>query len=176
MNRFADRQIYLVRSRHRFGDPFGPMIRDRVQLDLLRGESVRIGVHAVEVDARAGTAFMRIGNGFPLLSTSGLGPLAASWTLTPDVLGTDRTVVVAVGVTLAPPGAPAPTMLTNEWYACVSYARVVDGGVEILTPCDGITHYQFPDGRTTFSHEDVSPAMRVRLSRGRAGLRGRIRS
>jgi hypothetical protein len=92
------------------------------------------------------------------------------------MVGTDQTVVVAVGVTLAPFGAPAPTTLTNEWYECVSYARVVGDGIEILTPCDGLTHYQFPDGQTAFSHEDVSRVLRMRLSRGLGARPGRIRS
>jgi hypothetical protein len=176
VNRFADRQIFLLRSHHRFGDPFGPVTRDLVRLQLVRGTAIRIHLHAIQVDGRAGTAYLRIGNWFPELASSGRGPLNAAWTLTPDMIGRDHTVIVAVGVTLAPPGAPAPTALTNEWYETYYYARAYDGGVQILTPGDGLTHYTFPDGRTALSHDDVSPAMRVRLSRDLGGRRGRIRS
>lgn len=176
VNRFADRQIYLVRAYHGFGDPFGPMLRDRVPLMLLRGAAVRIGMHAEEVDGRAGTAYIRVGNQPPQFSTSGHGMLSASWTLTPELLGTDQTVVLAVGVTLAPAGAPAPAALTEQWYECIYYARVVGDSVEILTPPDGLAHYQFPNGQTALSHEDVSSVLRLRLSQGRAGRPGRIRS
>ena len=122
VNRFPNRQIYLVRTYHRFGDPFGPMIRDRVRLVLLRGSSVTIGIHAEEVDARAGTAYLRIGNEPPMMASSGHGPLTAAWDITPAMLDGDQAVVLAVGVTLAPFGAPAPTTMTQEWYECLSYA------------------------------------------------------
>ena len=176
VNRFADREVYLLRSYHGFGDPFGPMIRDRVPLVLLRGEALNVAMQAVEVDGRAGTTFLRIGNRAPILSTSGHGTLAASWTVTPATLDSNQTVVLAVGVTLAPPGAPAPTGLTNEWYECVSYARAVGDRVEILTPCGGLTHYQFPNGQTAFSHEDVSHVLATRVSQAPAGRLGRTRS
>jgi hypothetical protein len=111
-----------------------------------------------------------------MMSTSGRGPLNAAWDITPEMLAGNHTVVLAVGVTLAPFGAPAPTTMTQEWYECISYARVVGDGIEILSPCDGLTHYQFPNGQTALSHEDVSRVLDVRLSQAHAGRRGRIRS
>jgi hypothetical protein len=77
-----------------------------------------------------------------------------------------RTEVLAVGVTIAAPGEPAPQTMTEQWYECRFETRDAGGGIELLAPCDGWNHYEFPNGRTALSHEDLSKVLDIEVNAG----------
>jgi hypothetical protein len=71
-------------------------------------------------------------------------------------------VTISVGITVDH-GTHPPVAMTPEWYECRFDARVVAGGIEVLTPCDGFRGYVFPNGARAIGPEDVSPVVRVEV-------------
>jgi hypothetical protein len=72
-------------------------------------------------------------------------------------------VDVAIGVTLARPGDPAPTQRTDQWTECRFDARRAGGKVEVVSPCDGYEGALFPDGRTAAGPADINDTLQVAL-------------
>ena len=156
VDRFANRQTYLIREFHGFGDPFGAMRRDRVRLELVHGAALVVRLRATVLDGLAGSTYLRVGDQPATIGESGYGTLTSSWPVTWTMLPSNQATMVTVGVTVGAEGASPPTARTSQWYECRFLARMNQGEVEMLTPCDGWSHYQFPNGQTALAHEDVS--------------------
>jgi hypothetical protein len=148
-------------------DPFGQPHQDRVRLSVTRGQVLRVHLHAVLAGERAGVAYLRLDDEPARIGQPGTGSIDESWTLTSSTIGPHpNPTVVALGVALAPPGAPAPSSLTGDWYECRLEARTTsDGATETLTPCDGWYHYVFPHGATATVRVDLSQLLVVSVSR-----------
>ena len=79
-----------------------------------------------------------------------------------DIPRDGSVVPVAVGVTIAPPGATTLTSRTGNWFDARTEARVTpDGRVEILDLCDGRHHYEFPNDVQATITEDVAPELGI---------------
>jgi hypothetical protein len=162
--RYPERIPFLVREYRMLGDPFGRTIRDRVQMTLSRATALRFGLHARVDGAGAPSVYLRIGDAPPSFATSGHHPLDGSWTVSPSQIGHEGPVQIAVGVTVAAPDRPAPRAMTPAWYECRVEARVTGDNIEALLPCEGWHHYEFPNGETALSHEDVSGVLDLSVS------------
>lgn len=166
IDRFPGRTAYLFRSYRSLDDPFGEMHHDRIPLSVQRAPSMNVHMTGHTTDGRAATAYVRIGDDAPTFSASGTGTLDVNTTLNGASLHVLPTGIrtVAVGFTVAPPGVPAPTAMTGDWYECRFEARAfADGSIETLTPCEGWHHYVFPGGATATSAEDLSPVLDVQV-------------
>jgi len=163
--RYPRRVAFVVREYRKFGDLFGPTIRDRVRLTVVRGRTLRFRLHATVTSENAASIYLRVGNGPPSFATSGSGSLPGSWTITPAQVGRSGPVQIAVGVTIASQGQPPPRTLTQTWYECRVEALVTDNTIEALVPCDGWNHYDFPNGQTALSNEDLSNVLDLEVSR-----------
>ena len=53
--------------------------------------------------------------------------------------------------------------MTGDWVECRFEARRAPKGVEVLTPCAGWHHYEFPDGATATSREDLTGVLEVAI-------------
>jgi hypothetical protein len=165
IDRFPDRRPYAVRSFHRADDPFGPELRDRVPLRVTRGHVIRMRLHATVPAGWTATSYLRIGAGPRRLESSGARTIIQSWLLDPSRFGGGRSsapVIVAVGITVTS-AAVAPAAMTPEWFECRFEARLWNGGVEALTPCQGYRGYRFPNGARAVLAEDVSEVLQVGL-------------
>jgi hypothetical protein len=159
VNRFPDRASFLVRGIRPFGDVFGHTVRDRVPLTLVRGRQVRFTARGKPPGRGVASAYLRVGEHPPVFEGGDPGGAHAAWTIDAASLDPSRTTTIAVGLTVGAPGLAAPQALTAQRYECRFDARVVRGVVEVLSPCDGWNHYEFPNGRITDSNEDVSSVL-----------------
>jgi len=164
VSRYPDRVWFLVRDFRRYGNAFGPTLRDRVRLTVVRGAALSLKLRAIVTSARAGSTYLRIGGRPAVIASSGSGQLQAAWTITPAMVASHTAINIAIGVTVAAPGAPAPRTVTQEWYECRFEARVTGNQIEALAPCDGWHHYEFPNGQTALSHEDLSQILDITLT------------
>jgi hypothetical protein len=160
VDRFPDRTTYLNRSFRNLDDPFGKELHDQVELRAIRGRAIVVRFRVSMRAGERGTPYVRIGNAAPRLLTD------TSVRLDPTGLPSNgATTIVAFGVTVSPSGAAAPTTLTKEWLECGTEARVGAGGdIEVLDPCDGRHHYEFPNGANATTNEDVSSELLVRFT------------
>jgi hypothetical protein len=167
VSQYPNREPFLVREYRPFGNLFGPTVRDRVRLAVLRGDALTLRLLANVTPPREGSSYLRIGDRPPILASSGSGPLRSSWTITPAMLPSGPTITVAVGVTTAAPGQPAPHTMTQQWYECRFEVRDIAHEIELLAPCDGWNHYEFQNGRTALSNENVSNVLNIDVARDR---------
>ncbi|HWS45390.1 MAG TPA: glycosyltransferase family 39 protein [Acidimicrobiia bacterium] len=164
VDRFTGRTAYEIRNYRKFNDPFGPQLGDRITLVVVRAPRVNAVAVAAPQPGKVATLYARIGDGAPEFSTGGAGTLTAGFTLEPSMLPADGSVVeVAVGRTSAPAGTPPPISMTGDWVECRFEARRAPKGVEVLTPCAGWHHYEFPDGATATSREDLTGVLEVAI-------------
>jgi len=150
-----DRAAFFVRGVRPFRDPFGVTETHRVALSVVRGPTVKLRARA-RVDGPAST-YVRVGDAPPVVSPGTVG----EWSIDPAQLPRSGSTTIAVGVTVGGRGKAPPRALTDERFECRFEARASRGDVEVLTPCDGWSHYVFPDGTTVDSNEDVSPVLDV---------------
>ena len=73
----------------------------------------------------------------------------------------------AIGVAVAPGGAPAAYEFSGEWFECGTEARVAAAGdIDVLEPCDGHHHYVFPNGTSAVTDVDVASLLQLGLHAG----------
>jgi 4-amino-4-deoxy-L-arabinose transferase-like glycosyltransferase len=168
IDRYPKRVAYLLRTQSDPQDPFRQPHQDRVRLSVTRSQVLRVHLHAVVAGERAGVAYLRVDDESARIGQPGTGSIDETWMLTSSTIGPHpNPSVVALGVALAPPGAPAPSSLSGDWYECRLEARTTsDGTTEALTPCDGWYHYVFPHGATATVRVDLSHLLVVSVSRG----------
>jgi hypothetical protein len=166
IDRFPGYTPYLFRAYRSLDDPFGDVHEDRIPMSVQHAPSMDVHMTAHPKDGRAATSYIRIGDDPPTFGPSGTGTIDFDNTLNGASLHVLPTGIreVAVGFTVAPPGAPAPTTMTGEWYECRFEARAyADGTLETLTPCEGWHQSFFPGGATATSVEDLSSVLDVQV-------------
>ena len=164
VDRFPGRAVYLSRSYRFFGDPFGIEHHDRVAIRVIRARAVVARLRVSLEPGQQGRVYLRIGDESPRLAVAvaGAGVDAVMRLDAADLRPDGTTTQVAFGVTVSRRGSAVPTSLTNDWFECSTEARAgAGGGIEVLAPCDGRHHYEFPNGATATTNEDLSPALTV---------------
>jgi hypothetical protein len=147
------RAAFFVRGVRPFRDPFGATKTDRVALSIVRGPTVKLRLRA-RVDGPAST-YLRVGDSPPSVRPGTVG----EWTIDPAQLPRSGSTTIGVGVTVGGRDEAPPRALTDERFECRFEARASRGDVEVLTPCDGWSHYVFPNGTSVDSNEDLSPVL-----------------
>lgn len=166
LDRFPTRTPFVLRTDQPFGEIFGPPLAELVQLHVLRATAPEARVHVHLSPKQAGTIYVQFAGTPPMLVQSGRGDFVVS---VPIRLATpaNAETTVTVGVVIAPVGRPAPTAIIGETLDCTSQARTTTSQeTEILQPCDGRHHYEFPDGTTATDAEDVAPELQVTFVAG----------
>jgi hypothetical protein len=149
LDQFPGRAAYLVRGFHPAGEPFSPIRREQVRLEIVEGTRISITSAGNPPAGRDVTSYLRIGDD----EQTTPGP-TATWTLAAADLPT-TTVPIVAGYRTGP----------DEFVECrFEGRRTTDGLVRVLTPCDGFVGYAFPDGKTAVSPEDVSDRLAVTVA------------
>jgi Dolichyl-phosphate-mannose-protein mannosyltransferase len=152
LERFPNRDAYLVRVYRRLSDPFGPELHDRIRLHVLRAPEVEVDVAANSSPSSPESTYLRIGRSVRRSSARrGRFLLRAS-----DLPSNGTTAIVSVGI-----ARPDASFDHDEFKECRFEARVYADDIEVLTPCDGYQQYVFPDGKTATHPEDVSSVLAV---------------
>jgi hypothetical protein len=146
VEQFPDRAAFLVRGFHPAGDPFSPIRREQVSLEIVEGARISITSNGNPPAGGTVTSYLRIGDE----EQTTPGP-TATWTLLPPDLPR-TTVIIIAGYRTGP----------DEFVECRFEGRRAGADlVRVLAPCDGFVGYAFPDGRTAVSPEDVSERLVV---------------
>ena len=153
---------FVVRDSHRFNDPFGPTSRALVPITLERAPAIGVHLHATSAFGAA-RAYLRIGTRPAQLAAGGGTVVDASWLINAAML-TGEPTEIAIGVTTQR-GTAVPRAMTESWFECRFEARALPGGnVEMLTPCAGWHHYEFPGGGKATVAENLPPTFESRTS------------
>jgi hypothetical protein len=157
--RFADRDIFVIRSLRRVNDLFGPSTDDRVPLDIVRGSSMDLRVAPVGEPRQPVRAFLEI-DGTRELAGGNVG----EWVLTPADLPEGRTVSVVLGLAEVNPFAEPTPDAELSTYECRLETRLVERAqIEMTRTCRYVHHYIFPNGVTSNADEDLSPVLDVSI-------------
>ncbi len=161
IDRFPDRDAYLIRFVHGPGDPFGPAYPQQVRLSVVAADAVEISESAVIAPGREARAYIHIGD-HTVLGPTATGHLDASFVIEPEQLG-DGPVLVSVGYSIGRVAQAAPAAISLEWTECRFVAARVGSEVHVLTPCDGFVNYVF-DGSSGAAHEDLRGALDITVA------------